>query len=202
MEIKYYQIMYIWLPLISACHIAACKQEKVSEHIQNQVSQQNDTLVVQQNNILVTPVDEKSDTTLRIELSVDTKNNYKFSVMKINIDEVDNLGNKITMINILKNGTLHTSIHLPQIENLKNFSLYKISKSTNGFSLHTDWGKVNNLYDDEFTYEIRQNKVYLIKIKSVRTEPETDVEEVIEEVIRNPVPVRKLDLVKYYNLIE
>jgi hypothetical protein len=63
-----------------------------------------------------------------------------------------------------KQGIIHV-LNLPNSEEVKNFQIVEISKSTKGFLLFIKWGGGNCFYKRRFSFSFIRNTLYLVRVE-------------------------------------
>ena len=103
-----------------------------------------------------------------------------------------------SQIIILQENKIINSIKLPIADiEVKNFSISKIIETQNGFSISTNWGGGNNIYDTDFKFEILGNLIYLTQIAKKHYGPNT---EVITKNIDIKILLNDFDIYSYLKL--
>lgn len=134
----------------------------------------------------------KIDTISRLMLRNNQYRNDNYEILHLS-----DINNGIKKIEITKNNSRSTAFTLPRTDNeIKNFSVSKITETSLGFKIVVDWGGGNNFYGRVFYFTFKGNQFYLdiIEMNSYTLESE---KKSLTKKIMPQISVEKFDITKY-----
>jgi hypothetical protein len=134
-----------------------------------------------------------NDTLNSFELKVDRDIKLKYKMLLIYLNDSSR-----KYLQIKQESELLASIPFPIADDeVKNFSIDKITTSKNGFKLNVSWGDWYFFNKREFVFTFRKNQFLLVVVKSTMHTFEPEKVAVKRKCLSVPIPIQKFKIIKF-----
>ena len=189
---------FILITILTAC--ASCNGEKsVIQKIEKETVILQDTQKKVNYKNLPDVLPTGIDTLIILKLLNKRHGQQKYSLVMVNTPELDADSNRIKRISLTTNNVEIASLHLPNSENVKNFEVYKIQETSDGFVILTTWGGGNFIYNVNFYSEFKGNSFVFTKVETEMYGPDIDNENLPIERFKKEIPFEEFVLMAYFD---